>query len=92
MFKKIKDYIVQEKKGFLYFTITLTLVTLAFFAYLYLVGVPMTQAQNYYNQAYLAYHDKNYVKAKEAITNSLNAFPQQNAKDLQLKIDQALSD
>jgi len=50
----------------------------------------MTRAKNYYNLALLAYEEKNYEKAKNAINNSLRYGQNQETHTLETKIQEAL--
>jgi hypothetical protein len=87
MVKEVRAYLNREKRDIMWAILTMVIVSLVYLAYLYLVGVPMTKAKNYYNQALLLYEEKNYIKAQEAVTNSLHYFTQQETLDLQKLID-----
>ena len=90
MLKNILAYLKREKKDILLASICLVLVTVGYLAYLYLVGVPMTRAKNYYNLAYLAFQAKEYTKAQDAIENSLHYYTEPETLELQSKIQEAL--
>ena len=90
MVKRIRSYLSREKRDILYAIIVMVLVSLAYLGYLYFIGVPMTRAKNYYNQALLLYGERNYDMAREAITNSLHYFTTQETLDLQQKINSSL--
>lgn len=90
MVKKIKSYLRREKIDILLAIVVLVVVSLGYLSYLYFVGVPMTRAKNYYNLALLAYEEKNYEKAKNAINNSLRYGQNQETHTLETKIQEAL--
>lgn len=86
MFQKLKSYLKQEKKEILQAFIVMVIVASVYLAYLYFVGIPMTKAKNYYNQAYLNFTEGNYEKSRNALNNSLSFFYTQEAKDLLNKL------
>jgi hypothetical protein len=82
----IKKYFNQEKKEILKAFTVLLIVSVAYIAYLYLVGIPMTKAKNYFNLGYLNYQEQDFQKAKTALNTSLEIFYTQEAYDLLQKI------
>jgi hypothetical protein len=88
--KKIRNYLSKEKKDILLALCVLFLVSAGYLAYMFLVGVPMTKAKNYYNLAYLAFQERNYLKANSAIDNSLRYYQDRESLELKAKIQEAL--
>jgi len=86
MFQRLKVYLKQEKKEILKAFIVMILVAGVYLGYLYFIGIPMTKAKNYYNQAYLNYMDGNYDKCRNALNNSLSFFYTSEAQELLNKL------
>ncbi|KXK27046.1 MAG: hypothetical protein TR69_WS6001001072 [candidate division WS6 bacterium OLB20] len=58
-------------------------VALLVLAYMFLVGIPMTQARNAYNKAQIAYERGDYDDSREYLDESLSIWDTQEARELQ---------
>ena len=69
--KFFKKYFTKQVKMMILASIVITLL---FFLYLYFVGIPLTNANNYLNQGIRYYEAGDYDKAKTELSKSLNLW------------------
>ncbi|MBW7953360.1 hypothetical protein H3C67_01095 [Candidatus Dojkabacteria bacterium] len=79
-------------KDFLFMILTSAIVSVVCLLFLFLVGVPMTQARNHYNSAVRLYNQENYQEALLEIRISQEIWNTNEAGLLSEQILQKLSE
>ena len=67
------------------------IILLAFFLYLKLVGVPLTQSRNHLNQGVIYYEEKKYQQAKAEIEESIQIWRTEEAEDYLSLVNEQLA-